>query len=200
MKKSIILSIILLTLGAVGFWGCSENCDCSGDVDTLYIADYDWQTIEIIVLDADAEVITFDSISDNWNVLNIEACGALTGEENEWLYLRINDDTLENYSWADDWGSNLSQTEISLGLWKNSISTISIYIYQNINNPSYQVLNWISTGYDSIDVVMGYSTRTGSHFGLDSMMLNQIDIYLDSTAGCMISEGSYFILQGFDPD
>jgi len=170
-------------------------------VDTLYIAtdtlyigsEGAWEIIEVITLDSDTEVVTFEGIGDEWDITELYAIFSLTGSPDEIdaevMYMRINDDTLENYYMVLHGGLRwVNAFEICTAIDEGiSLHAILYNYYENgIHEVTWKYANYKPLG--------GYHTSDGGE------RVRRIDIFNDPSPDMSIAEGSTFILMGLDTD
>ena len=189
MHKTIIV-LLLIALVAI-FSGCDcdngVECDCEDDIGA-------WQIIETIVLDADTNLVTFDGISDEWEVLEIQAFGTITGPDTgswvgTYMCLRFNEDDGLNYN-------GLDVDKLALGEWFVGPSNFTAEIFSGSEG----------TGFHSVNGSIQTSDLTGGthnglilgvHYDPNGAAIHRIDIFNDPDER-IIASGSEFILLGLD--
>jgi len=187
MEKILILTILAVIL----FVACEGPAGPPGPAGENGA----WQIIETITLTADTNIVTFDGISDDWEMLEIRAWGNLVDlipdtvhEGNGFLRMRFNSDSSDNYSHGDF--SNL-------GSWCIGYSQMDIPIYLDYNENAFvsfrsQIYNFIDTAPNNV-VNPGYE---GFYTSPDSSSVSRIDIYKNIEDRYSIAAGSEFILLG----
>jgi hypothetical protein len=166
-----------------------------------------WQIIDVIEVESPTPIITFDGISDEWEVLEIQAWGVLNGiicDTCSNMYLRINNDSISSYSWRIIGGGGSiygsSENEIFLGQWRNGLASLQLTIYPEIYLPGHHSLTWLLEA-DYLPNEIDYGIfGTGSHFDPDNERVNRIDIYVNPNSTKEIYTGSKFVLLGMDID
>jgi len=155
-----------------------------------------WMLIETITLTADTNIITFDDISDEWEVLEVRGVGSLTGADSTSpvynnMFMRFNDDADSNYWCYGD--------RVVLQTWSTGTCNFIVDIIRDDGMP----------GNFSCNVESMFSNSAGSCFGSnsysyyispDSTYIWKVDIFSDPDTSQVIAAGSEFVLLGLDTD
>lgn len=179
MKFYKILLCLFIALMLM-FSACDDDddieCDCDGA----------WEVIETIVLSSDTNIVTFDGISEEWEVLEIQGYGSVNDSAySEWnVSLRFNEDCDSNYSTPGD--------RIGFATWSISVSNFFVTIYPDHGGSGYHSCNW------HIDSEWGSSSGGGWHNDPDGEPIHRIDIFSNPDSIYEIASGSEFILLGLD--
>ncbi len=191
MKRVMLFSLFAIVL----FVACEGPAGPPGPAGE----DGAWQIIEIITLTADTNIITFDGIGDEWEVLEIKAWGNLVDllpdsahEGNGYLRMRLNADSSDSYSHGDF--SNL-------GSWCIGYSQMIITIFVEYCENAFA--SYRSQNYNFIDIAPHNVVNPGEdgyYISPDSSSVRRIDIFKDAEDEYLIGAGSEFILLGLDTD
>ena len=186
---------VLFVIAAFVFVACEGPAGPAGPPG----ADGAWVIIESIVLPADTNTVTFDGISDEWEVLEIQAWGKLidlfpdtTHDGNGYLKMRFNADSSESYYHGD---------YSYLGSWCIGYSHMFVTIYADYSESGF--ISYISKIRNHIDLAPDHVWNPGGSgyfISPDSSSVNRIDIFKDDEDEYTIAAGSEFILLGLDVD
>jgi len=158
-----------------------------------------WVLIETITLTADTNIITFDDISDEWEMLEIRASGNIVDlfpdtldEGNGYLFLRFNEDSLDNYKHGN---------YALLGSWCIGYSQMIVSIFVDYNENAF--VSYRSQCYNFIDSSPEHTANPGEwgyYLSPDSSSISRIDIFKYIEDEYIIAAGSEFVLLGLDTD
>ncbi len=199
MKRVILFSLFAIVL----FVACEGPAGPPGPAGE----DGAWQIIETIEVTSPTKTITFEEISDEWDILEIRAWGVLNGvlcDTCSNMYLRVNNDSISSYSWRVIGGGGAlirnGENEVFLGEWRNGVASLQMTIYPENYVPGHHSFTWVLEA-DYLSNENDYGVYgTGSHFDTYDQRVHQIDIYVNPTSSKKIYTGSEFVLLGLDTD
>jgi len=166
-------------------------------------ADGAWVLIEAITLTTDTNTVTFDGISDEWEVLEVQAYGSITPDSGEGstyyasaVNMRLNSDADSSY-----YQFSSKRDYIGVNSWFTHYFVFNAKIIPDCQDDSIFSVNWNLYGYYPNVGGGSIEYKSALYFNPIEDFINRIDLYFhESDTIARFEPGSEFVLLGLDVD